>query len=95
MIGAVRDAVSHADGWIDDVSFFSNVAVAIRATIASPLAESFGTDLADIGLHFDQQQLKNLCDAGQLPAQELSCMLQITFFHDEPDLRRHVPSVPG
>lgn len=96
-ISATSKVVQAGGGWIDDVHLFSNVAVNLRCAIpvagVAILAEGLGN--LPLGLNHDDMAL--LARAGsQVPAgQELEFSLQITFVHDEPDLRRLVPSVPG
>jgi effector-binding domain-containing protein len=51
----------------------------------------------ETGLHLSQESLEQLMPANNsTPKQkELVGTLQITFVHNEPDLLREVPAVPG
>ena len=52
---------------------------------------------AGAGLIVDIEGIDELAMAMRenAPAFELLCQLNVTFFHDEPDVRRTIPSVPG
>jgi hypothetical protein len=96
-VDGVHDAVRDAGGWIDDLHFYSNISVAIRCSIPFISAARFGNDLRNLGLRFDAEGIEALewVGAESDAAGELLCLLQITFFHDEPDLRQHILDVPG
>ncbi|WP_348257740.1 hypothetical protein [Funiculus sociatus] len=51
----------------------------------------------ETGLHLSQERLEQLMPANEstLKHKELVGTLQITFVHNEPDLLREVPAVPG
>ncbi|WP_271936698.1 hypothetical protein [Roseofilum reptotaenium] len=53
--------------------------------------------LQETGLQLSQESLEQLMPAhdSTLKEQELVGTLQITFVHNEPDLRRDIPAVPG
>ncbi|MFN3719516.1 MAG: hypothetical protein ACK4UW_11505 [Rhizobium rhizophilum] len=88
----VFDTVNHLGGWIDDTQMYSNMMNTIRLTLPAgafaPLIEA----LRSGGITVDP--LGNLGD-GRDPSAECMATLQLTFIHDEPDLKRDVPSVPG
>jgi hypothetical protein len=89
--------VEEAGGWIEDVHFFSNVAVNLRCAIAASAAAVLGEKLIKLGmgLRRDEAAALELVAAGLSKKDELTFSLQLTFVHGEPDLRRHIPSVPG
>ena len=97
VINSASEAVQACGGWIDDVNFFSNLSVAIRCYVPSGRSTLLGERLEKIGLSLDGKGLDALARAAveNDPASELLCFLSITFFHDEPDMRQVVPSVPG
>jgi hypothetical protein len=88
-VDAASAAIQQAGGWIEDVHFFSNLSVTLRAMMpAATLAGlSAALDAAGIGL----SSPPTVTDG----ADETPVSLRITFLHEEPDLRRKVPSVPG
>jgi hypothetical protein len=92
-IDAIGQAVTAVGGWVDDVTFFSNISVALRCVIPPSSAAVFADRLIAIGLKFDSAALTDF--AAATTAAELLCTVQVTFFHSDPDLRRDVPSVPG
>lgn len=96
-ISAATQAVQDSQGWIDDVHFFSNVAVNIRCVVPAGSVDGLVERLGKLPLGLGAADMAVLtCAASPVPAgEELQFSLQITFVHDEPDLRRHVPSVPG
>ena len=96
IISAVSASISAVGGWIDDVSFFSNISVALRFIIPSSSGPALALLIAALPMKIDNEGLTNL-DAvpTHRPGKEITCSLQVTFFHGEPDLRRHIPSVPG
>jgi hypothetical protein len=96
-ISSATKAVQGGGGWIDDVHFFSNVAVNLRCAIPAAgvdiLADGLGK--LPLGLNLNDMALLARAASQVSAGGELEFSLQITFAHDEPDLRRHVPSVPG
>ena len=78
-------------------NFFSNISIAVRSFVPSSNAVDFCRRLAGAGLIVDIEGIDELAMAMRenAPAFELLCQLNVTFFHDEPDVRRTIPSVPG
>lgn len=97
VVGAIGQAVGDVGGWVDDVNFFSNISIALRSYIPSRKLVELGYKLVEIGLKIEPKDFANLEDAAATnsPGFEVLCSMQITFFHNEPDLRREIPSVPG
>jgi hypothetical protein len=97
-IDSINESISQCGGWVDDVHFYSNIAVALRCFIPAERSADFSLGLIELGLVFDVKAIieeLNLMRPA-LPAKEdILFSINITFFHDEPDLRRHIPSVPG
>ncbi|KQW31345.1 hypothetical protein ASE36_03550 [Rhizobium sp. Root274] len=86
----VFDTVNRLGGWIDDTRMFSNVMNTIRLILPSGAFSSFAQALCEAGIAIDPPQ-----NQGGNPDAERMATLQITFIHDEPDLRRDVPAIPG
>lgn len=96
-ISSATRAVQDSAGWIDDVHFFSNAAVNLRCMVPAAGVDRLAEGLGSLKLGLTRDDLTALTRAAsRIPdGGELQFSLQITFVHDEPDLRRHVPSVPG
>ncbi len=96
IISEVSDSVAAVGGWIDDVNFFSNISVVLRFVIPSASGPALALRFADQPLQVDTEGLNSLnALLTHRPEKEIICSLQMTFFHGDPDLRRHVASVPG
>lgn len=96
-ISSASQAVQDSGGWIDDVHFFSNVSINIRCVVPAGGANRLLDGLASLPLGLDEAEMAAFARSasGFSSGEELEFSLQITFVHDEPDLRRHVASVPG
>ena len=97
-MAAVNDAISAAGGWVVDHTLFSNIAITIQFCLLSKRHHELrGRVMAARGKLDDdsiakmqameEQHLRNPVD--------VTATLNITFIHDELDLRREVPVVPG
>lgn len=96
IISKVSSAVTEECAWIDDVNFFSNIAVALRFVIPSSSGSTLVQLLSAQPLQLDSNGVRELnALTAHETREEIACSLQITFFHTEPDLRRHIPRVPG
>lgn len=97
VINATSNAVSDVGGWIDDVNFFSNLSAALRFAIPFSGVSALGLKLLAIGLRFDTADIAALDQAAAAGPEksELIVSLNVTFVHDDPDVRRTVPAVPG
>ncbi len=96
MITRLRDAIDANGGWITDFHQFSNLSVCFNFEIGIERLNQLGESLQSAGL-----QLAARTEAllhSQTPEEatgEVRCTLQVTFIHDEPDLRIPVLTVPG
>jgi len=82
----VRDAISNADGWIVDQTFFSNIATTINFELPASALQAFQDYLTGAGLqlHID----------GDLPANasaDVRSSISLTFSHNEPDQKQEIP----
>lgn len=85
-ISQVCDAVSEANGWVVDQSFFSNIAATINFEMPLRSLPKFQEALEEKGLVVHVE--------GELPiagADDVRGTVSLTFSHDEPDLKRDVP----
>lgn len=88
----VFDTVNRLGGWIDDTRMYSNLMNTIRMTLPAGVFAALIEALEEGGISIGPPEgLGNVSD----PAVERMATLQLTFIHDEPDLTREVPSVPG
>jgi hypothetical protein len=102
MISRAERAISESGGWVLDHHLFSNLAVSIAFEVDARKVGALHKALRETGLVIASESESRLAElsegaaeAGAEPPNELSGYLQITFVHDDPDLRRAVPSIPG
>jgi hypothetical protein len=96
-ISSATDVIEQAGGWVEDVHFFSNIAVNLRCVLMPATAAQMSRALSRLGIGLSRGETAALERAAErMPVdEELHFSLQIAFVHDEPDLRRHLPRVPG
>ena len=103
MIARVRTAMTKSGAWIVDVKLFSNVSACFDFEIPSSRAEQLRDALAAMDLHLTKESdnsIASLLEANKpteagSPVTDIAGSLQITFIHNEPDLRIEVPPIPG
>lgn len=88
----VFDTVNRLGGWIDDTRMYSNLMNTIRLTLPAGAFAELVAVLGEAGIAVDPPEG---LDAIRDPAAERMATLQLTFIHDEPDLKREIPAVPG
>jgi len=93
----VSEAISQAGGWITDFHQYSNISLCINVEIPNANLPRLAASLQEAGLKLSQESLEQLTPAEKsaLHQEDVGGTLQITFVHDEPDLYREVPAVPG
>lgn len=101
-IPALRDAVGASGGWITDARFFSNTSVCLNFEMTARHVPEFRAALAGLRLSLSDESLRALDElsldaaaGGGAAEAEVVGTLQVTFIHDEPDLRIEVPPIPG
>jgi hypothetical protein len=98
MISRVKEVMTASGAWVLDVKQFSNVSVCFNFEIPGRKAARLRDALVDVGLRLvpeSDDSVSTICDqAGSEPA-DVAGTLQITFIHNEPDLRIEVPAIPG
>ena len=95
---AVSAAISDAGGWIVDHTQFSNIAITIRFALPPRGLDDLRRQIAAAGVRLDSSSLASLeAMAGEPLAdgEEIAVSLNVTFIHNEPDLRQVVPAIPG
>jgi hypothetical protein len=100
MIGRIKDAMISGGGYTLNFQMFSNVAICINFEVSAKSLGAFYTALAKEGILNDESlgQLAEFRDP-QLEAdgtaEDINGSLNVTFIHDEPDLRIKAPRIPG
>ena len=102
VIAKVERAISLSGGWLVDHHAFSNRSVSLSIEIASARLATLIDALRDCGLVLPPETIAAIDSlvAGD-PAEpasvgpEIRGFVQLTFSHDDPDLRHDVPAVPG
>jgi hypothetical protein len=96
MTHCVSEAINQAGAWITDFHLYSNLLICINFEVPIANLNKLAASLQATGLQLSQESLEQLIptDTAQGQAEFLGT-LQITFIHNEPDLLRDVPAVPG
>jgi len=98
MISRVKEAMTASGGWILDVKQFSNVSACFNFEIPARNAARLSDALSAAGLRLisdTDDSFSSVSDQTSSDGGDVSGTLQITFIHDEPDLRIPVPPIPG
>ncbi len=98
MISRVKEAMTGSGAWIVDVKQFSNVSVCFNFEIPGHKASRLRAALVDVGLRLapeNDDSVSSIRDQAESDHADLAGTLQITFIHNEPDLRIEVPAIPG
>ena len=97
MISCVKEAMTASGAWVLDVKQFSNVSVCFNFEIPSSNTARLREALAAAGLRFISESNDSLSSVSDQTddGSDVAGTLQITFIHNEPDLRIKVPSIPG
>ena len=96
IIARARAAITDNGGWILDAKLFSNVSINLSFEIPASRIESLRDALELIELHLSPSSLESIAQhRSDDPSGDIAGSLQITFIHDEPDLRIQVPAIPG
>lgn len=94
----VNDAISTTGGWVVDHTLFSNVAINIRFSLPSQKLDEFKDRVIEASVRLDDDSLTEIRMTAEQHASkpaDVTASLNITFIHNEPDLRREIPAVPG
>jgi hypothetical protein len=103
MISRVREAIAEGGGYILDFHMFSNIMICINFEVSAGNIGRLHSSLAATGLRLDAESRDLLEDCRKQPKRlaendkdsEVTGTLNITFVHNEPDLRIEVPPIPG
>ena len=102
MISRAKEAISKC-GSILDFHLFSNRSICLNFELAVGKIDQLHDSLQEAGLKLTEETERLLinCRKGleqldwKAKASEVTGTLEITFIHDEPDLRIEVPPIPG
>ncbi len=96
----VRESFANHNGWILDVHLFSNISANLHFEIDLAHLYKVVAMLEEAGVRFTSRSHRFLvehkpmaCDDSE--SVECTGTLQVTFIHNDPDLRRVIPAVPG
>jgi hypothetical protein len=102
MISQVRTRMETSSAWVVDVKLFSNMSVCFNFEIPINRTERLREALSEIALHLTSESQDSFASLHRESGVEypqstdnISGSLQITFIHNEPDLRIEVPRIPG
>lgn len=99
-IGRIKDAITSGGGYILNFQMFSNVAICINFEVSVKRLGAFQAALKNEGILNDESigRLADYLDPQQEvdgTAEDINGTLNVTFVHDEPDLRIKAPPIPG
>lgn len=102
MLDRLKKAISASNGWITDFHQFSNFSVCLNFEIEIRNVPKLRSSLIETKLSLDEKSLLLLdefssraAEINQASNKEIPGALQISFIHNEPDLRIEVPPIPG
>jgi hypothetical protein len=91
-------AIGRLDGWLLDFHLFSNLAAAFHFEIPPERRGQLLVELEEEGFSIDPP-VEGIDPSAVVTAaqetKEVPVTLQVTFLHNEPDLRRKIPPLPG
>lgn len=94
VMAIVNDAVMALGGWIAGHELYGNMVTVFKFDLAPKVLPALAERLDATEIRLDAASRAAIAEAGETAA-EVPCSLNVTFIHDEPDMRREVPAVPG
>lgn len=96
VMAEINDAVMASGGWVVNHTLFSNIATVFQLALPPARLAAFADKVNALGVHIDAESWTKIADAAPAGSgEEIIVSLTVTFVHDEPDLKRTVPMVPG
>ena len=103
MITRVKEAILQGGGFIVDFHMFSNLSICLNFEISAGKICDLSVALKRTELRLTEESNDLLTDyckqveqlSEEAGASEVAGTLEITFIHNEPDLRIEVPPIPG
>lgn len=89
--------VAECHGWIGDFYQYSNTSLCLHFEIPAESLPVLRDALkaTSIGFGSDAERAYRSLSNVVVNSEAIACTLQITFIHNEADLRRSIPAVPG
>ncbi|HYD67620.1 hypothetical protein [Azospirillum sp.] len=94
VIDRAKEAILAAGGWIMDFTLLSNALATLRFEVPDTGLWVLHAGLEAAGITLDADSRAALA-APPRGTDDLKGAVQVTFIHNEPDLRREIPAVPG
>ncbi len=94
----ISDAISATGGWGINHTLFSNIAATIQFSLPSQRLDEFLDRIIAVSIKLDDDSIGEVqAVAGKHSPKpiDITASLNIAFIHNEPDLRREIPAVPG
>lgn len=101
MITFIKEVIDQSGGWISNFTLFSNISMGVDFIIPAERSSSLLAALEKSGLQFnesgrrDLEEQENLQDQSSETGSEVTVRMNVTFVHDDPDLRIPIPAIPG
>jgi hypothetical protein len=100
-ISLASEAINSSGGWVIDSRLFSNVSINFNFEIELKNIRRLYRALTQIDIRLTEksraalEELSERVSITDAPAGDVAGTLQITFIHNEPDLRIEIPPIPG
>ena len=101
-ITLIKDAIQESGGWLLDFTMFSNISICFNLEVGRRNLGRLFELLVGTGVRLSRESEEHYAawrarveDGVQAEEDDLAGTIQVTFIHDEPDLRREVPAIPG
>lgn len=89
---------SATGGWVISHTLFSNIAITIQFSLPEQKLGEFQDHAIAAGVRLDNDSLakiRKVIERNAPRTAEFTTSLNITFMHNEPDLRQEIPAAPG
>lgn len=97
-MGLINDAVVDCGGWVEGHTLLSNFATVFRFELPASGLQRFLEKMESLSVRLDEASLATATEVLRgkpSPDKELPLSLNVTFIHNEPDLKQTIPAVPG
>ncbi|HET6512038.1 MAG TPA: hypothetical protein VFH43_07600 [Candidatus Kapabacteria bacterium] len=85
----IQDALTRNGGYVLDSHLYSNISTVLNIEIPGTAIDELLNELEALGMRIKCERPRGESD------QDVRGTLQITFVHNDPDIRHEVPMVPG
>jgi hypothetical protein len=85
----IQDVLAACNGYVLDSHLYSNISTVLNIEINASAIDAFINELEALGMRIKCERSLDVND------QDVRGTLQITFVHNDPDIRHEVPMVPG